>query len=631
MTPLCCFPLRSLLLICISLCSLLSFSQQPPPFVWGRTIWGDGMLNVNYSVVDLTGNIYMAGTFTGSADFDPGPDNTTLTSAGDSDVFISKFNSSGNLVWVEQVGGPGVDKATFITQDATGNIYVTGSFSGTVDFDPGAGTAPLSALAGSDAFVAKYDAAGNYIWAVSFAETDNSTGKAVAVDPTFNVYVTGNFTGTITFGTDTSYTSLGGNDAFICKLNSTGGVVWADRIGGNSLENATGIAADATGNVYACGNFENGTIDLDPGPGSANYLAGTSIVYLVKLNASGDLVWAIRSFAHSANDLKMNAAGNLFLVGGLSNSTDMDPGPGTAYVGVNRTFTDYFWELTSDGAYVLAKSYLGTDATGDAWSVNVDATGNIYTAGGTGAFNKWDNAGNPIWGSGYGVNNWVMNIAVDGMQHVYTIGNYHTIIDLDPGPDTVIVRNVHPGIFFNQLAQTAAGSLPLTWISLDGHLNDRQQSTLNFTVNEESIDHYTVEKSTDGITFSNIGSLKSKGNGTNTYVYTESTVLNQTAWYRILQMGLDERSGYSAVVRITEGKARLSATVFPVPSRGNVTLQIRGEELLHTKAILVDMKGLPVRSIQINDYNTPVNLYNLPAGMYLLQLANGSSLKIMRE
>jgi hypothetical protein len=284
------------------------------------------------------------------------------------------------------------------------------------------------------------------------------------------------------------------------------------------------------------------------------------------------------------------------------------------------------------GAYVLAKSYRGVGATPGARSANVDAFGNIYTAGGQGDFNKWDKNGNPIWAAGYGLNSPCVTNTVDAMQNVYVVGNYIGSIDLDPGPDTANFRTTNfYGIFVSKLSQFTAGPLPLTWISLEGHLNNQQQSTLRFTVNEENVERYTVEKSTDGITFSKTGTLESKGNGTHSYVYTEPTALHQTTWYRILQTDLDGKSGYSTVIRIADVKTRLTATVFPVPSGNHVTLQIAGNELLHTKAMLVDVKGRLVRSILINDYNTSVSLDNLPGGMYLLQLANGSSLKIMKQ
>jgi hypothetical protein len=634
MTPLFFVVRRLLLVISLFSCSFPNFAQQPT-YIWGRAISGGDYLNLGYSVIDAPGNVYMVGSFDQWVDFDPGPDSTKLTAVGDVDAFVCKLDSSGNLLWAIQLGGSGADRGEYVNVDALGNVYVTGSFSGTVDFDPGPGTASLTAAAGTDAFVAKYDGAGNYIWAVSFTESGNSTGKALGVDANANVYVTGNFSGAVSFTNGTSYTSLGRNDVFICKLNAAGGLEWGQRIGGNSLDNASGIVADATGNVFALGMFENGTIDLDPGPDSANYLTGTSQVYLVKLNGNGGLIWAIRSSAQSAFDLKMDAAGNLYLAGHIAGVTDFDPGPGTANVGVARTLMDYFWKLTNDGGYVLAKAYLGDRATGPARSANFDAFGNIYTAGGTGAFNKWDNNGNPVWAYGYGVGNPCVTNSVDAMQNVYIVGNFRGLIDLDPGPDTAIFRTTGSrssyGIFVSKLSQLAAGPLPLTWINVEGHLNDRQQSTLSFTVNEDNVARYTVEKSTDGSNFSKIGSLESKGNGTHSYLYTEPTALHQTAWYRILQTDRDDRFSYSAIIRLTDGKARLSATVYPVPSRDNVTLQITTDELLHTRAVLVDMKGHQVKSILINDYNTPISLQNLTGGMYLLQLANGSSLKIVHQ
>lgn len=622
---------RSLLTISILSCSLLNYAQAPG-YVWGRTLSSNSYLSLSYSVVDAPGNVYMAGAFADVVDVDPGPGISTLTSAGDVDAFVCKLNTSGNLEWAIQLGGTGADTAEYVTVDAPGNVYVTGSFSGTVDFDPGPGSAALTAQAGTDAFVAKYDAAGNYSWAVSFAESDNSTGKSVGVDVAGNVYVTGNFSGLISFTNGSSYTSLGGNDVFICKLNAAGGLIWGERIGGPSIDNAGGIVSDATGNVYACGNFQNGTIDLDPGPDSANYLAGTPIVYLVKLNDTGSLVWAIRSFVQTANDLKIDATGTLYLAGALAGIVDLDPGPGTKNVGQPRTSNSYFWELTGDGAYVLGEAYLGIGTAAGARSANVDVFGNIYTAGGTGDFNKWDKNGSPLWLYTYGFYNTCIAIGTDGLQNAYTAGNFHFMIDLDPGYDTAIVRtNVTYGIFANKLAQAAGGSLPLTWLNLDGHLNNQQQSTLSFTVNEENVKGYAVEKSMDGTTFSAIASLQSKGTGTHNYVYTEPTALQQTAWYRILQTDIDGRSGYSAVIRLVAGKARVSATVFPVPASRQVTLQITGEELLHTKAVLVDIKGIQVRSMLITDYNTPIDLHNLCGGLYILQLANGSSLKIMKQ
>jgi hypothetical protein len=354
MTPLFFVVRRLLLVTSLFFCSLLNFAQLPG-YVWGRSISGGDYIKLGYSVIDGPGNVYMAGTFNQWVDFDPGPDSAKLTSVGDYDAFVGKLDSSGHMLWTIQLGSSGADRGEYVNVDALGNVYVTGSFSGTIDFDPGPGTASLTASAGTDAFVAKYDGAGNYIWAVGFAESGNSTGKALGVDGNANVYVTGNFSGVISFTNGTSYISLGGNDVFICKLNSAGGLEWGQRIGGSSLDNASGIVADATGNVFALGMFENGTIDLDPGPDSANYRTGTSLAYLIKLNGNGGLIWAIRTPVPFANDLKMDAAGNLYIAGSIFDVVDFDPGPGTANAGIGRVSTDYFWVLTGDGGLRISQ------------------------------------------------------------------------------------------------------------------------------------------------------------------------------------------------------------------------------------------------------------------------------------
>lgn len=628
MTPLLFFVHRCLLVICLLSCALLNFAQPDLGYVWGRAIMGTDFVNEGYSVVDAAGNVYIAGNFNQTADFDPGPNAVNLAAVGDMDAFICKLDPGGNYAWAIQLGSNSVDKAENVKLDALGNVYVTGSFSGTVDFDPGPGAALLSAAAGTDAFVAKYDNAGNYVWAVSFAESGNSTGMALSIDANTNVYATGNFSGDITFSSSIFYTSLGANDSYICKLNSNGAVVWAKRVGGDGEDRGWGIAADVMGNVFVTGDF-TGSGDFDPGPGSTIFTTVFSNVWLVKLDAGGNLVWAIHNGARAALDLKTDAAGNLYLVGSFMGTVDFDPGPNTATLYTPYRSTQYLWKLTNDGGYVFAKDYVFANS-----SVALDAIGNIYTSGGNAVFSKRDQNGNGGWNYSYNAGGLAHcnTIAVDATLHVYTIGIFNVPIDLDPSAGMAVFTPTGTrAIWINKLTQPEAGPLPLTWIKLEGHLNNQHQATISFTVSEEDVQGYTVEKSTDGITYSKIGALESNGNGTHSYVYTEPIALQQTAWYRILQTDANGQFSYSANVRIVASQARSAATVFPIPAKGHVTLQITGDELLHTKAILIDMKGRPVKTVLINNYSTAISLHNLPGGLYLLQLANGSSLKIMRQ
>ncbi|HRF19893.1 MAG TPA: SBBP repeat-containing protein, partial [Chitinophagaceae bacterium] len=108
---------------------------------------------------------YIIGEFRASADFDPGAGTVNLTSAGGSDIFFAKYDASGNYVYAKRLGGTAEDVGFGIAVDGSGNVYVTGYFIGTGDFDPGAGTANLISSGIQDIFFAKYDASGNYVYA----------------------------------------------------------------------------------------------------------------------------------------------------------------------------------------------------------------------------------------------------------------------------------------------------------------------------------------------------------------------------------------------------------------------------------------------------------------------------------
>ncbi|MDP6159742.1 MAG: SBBP repeat-containing protein, partial [Acidimicrobiales bacterium] len=156
-----------------------------------------------YSVaVDSSGNVYTTGYFNDTVDFDPGPGTANLTSNGSSDVFVSKLDSSGDLVWAKSFGGSESDSAKSVAVDSSGNVHTTGYFRDTVDFDPGAGTTNLTASVivsagtvyqGPDVFVSKLDSSGDLVWAKSFGEPNSDWAESVAVDSSGNVYTTGRF------------------------------------------------------------------------------------------------------------------------------------------------------------------------------------------------------------------------------------------------------------------------------------------------------------------------------------------------------------------------------------------------------------------------------------------------------
>ena len=198
--------------------------------VWAKGVGGTGADNGNSIQVDSSGNTYVTGYFNGTVDFDPDGGVTNLTSVGSEDIFIAKYDSSGGLVWAKGVGGTGADHGKSVTVDSSGNSYVTGVFSGTVDFDPDGGVTNLTSVGGQDVFIAKYDSSGALVWAKGVGGTSADSGFSIQVDSSGNVYVTGQFEGTVDFdpGTGTkNLTSIGSYDAFLLKLDSDGNFVSA--------------------------------------------------------------------------------------------------------------------------------------------------------------------------------------------------------------------------------------------------------------------------------------------------------------------------------------------------------------------------------------------------------------------
>ena len=263
--------MKKILLLTITIyLSSISFCQQAN-FEWAKAYGGTFFDYGNSITVDNSGNVYTTGSFVGTADFDPGAGTFNLTSAGGTDVFIQKLDASGNLLWAKAFGGTSTDQSNSITVDASGNVYATGNFKGTVDFDPGAGTFNLTS-AGSydDFFVQKLDASGNFLWAKAFGGTSTDQSNSITVDASGNVYTTGSFGYTVDFdpGAGTfNLTSAGGADVFIQKLDASGNFIWAKAFGGTSTDQSNSITVDASGNVYTTGGFGN-TVDFDPGAGT---------------------------------------------------------------------------------------------------------------------------------------------------------------------------------------------------------------------------------------------------------------------------------------------------------------------------------------------------------------------------
>jgi hypothetical protein len=181
-----------ILLLLLTLTLTSSIQAQPPTFDWAKSMGSTGADYGNSITTDASGNVYTTGLFQDTVDFDPGAGTFNLTCNGSSDIFIQKLDANGNFIWAKSMGSFSGDVPNSVAVDALGNVYTTGYFNGTVDFDPGPGVANLtSASISGNIFVQKLDAAGNYVWAKRMGGSGFCYGNSVALDASNLTYFSG--------------------------------------------------------------------------------------------------------------------------------------------------------------------------------------------------------------------------------------------------------------------------------------------------------------------------------------------------------------------------------------------------------------------------------------------------------
>ncbi|MCC7356562.1 MAG: SBBP repeat-containing protein [Candidatus Doudnabacteria bacterium] len=418
-------------------------------FVWAKKIGGTGSERSNSIVVDSSGNSYITGKFEGTVDFDPGVGTTNLVAGSFYDIFITKLDVDGNFVWAKSFAGGGngfYDEGKFVTLDNDNNVYSTGTFDGTTDFDPGAGTANLSSTGGlgnRDVYISKLDVSGNYVWAKAFVgASDTDTGRSIVFDASNNVYSTGTFRGQVDFdpgaGTAT-LTSSGSNDIFVSKLDSSGVYVWAANMGGTSADYGNDIQLGNDGNLYISGPM-GGNGDFDPGVGTTTLLSADGGIYVSVLDSSGNYVSATNfgagaSYA-TAMRMAMDSDDNIYITGYFGGTADFDPGSGTTNL------------ISAGGPY------------------------DMFLA-------KYDSDINLLWAKSFGSaagNDYSYDVTLDSSDVIYYTGGFTNTVDFDPGSDTSnLVSAGSDDAFVSKLTQVLS---PTVTTSVASEIN-AEQATLS--------------------------------------------------------------------------------------------------------------------------------------------------------
>jgi hypothetical protein len=318
----------------------------------GAHAWSEGFGLVSGAegsavAADGDGNIAITGFYNGTIFFGGDP----LTSASQSvDVFVARFDSNGTHSWSKSFGDARRDEGGGVAADASGNVYVSGYFDGSVDFGGGA------FLGFDDIFVAKYNPAGTHVWSKHLGvSTFSDRGRMLSLDPSGNPAVTGLFQETVDFGGG-PVTSAGSLDMFVAKYDANGGHVLSGGYGGTSNDQGYGVAADAAGNVIVTGRFA-GTAQFGGGVFTS---AGDADVFVAKYDAAGDHVWS-RALGGSGRDLGLavavDEAGSVFVTGSFSETVNFGGGVLTSaggtdvFVAVYDTGGNHIWsERFGDGS-----------------------------------------------------------------------------------------------------------------------------------------------------------------------------------------------------------------------------------------------------------------------------------------
>ena len=348
---------------------LLSTSTISNAQYWMQKAGGNTIDEAYDVAVDVQGNVFSVGYFTGISTFG----GSALVASGSTDAFITKVDNQGNFVWAFKGGGSGSDRANAVATDGLGNSYVTGYFNGTATF----GGTSLTSNGLQDIFIAKYNSAGVVQWAKKAGGTQSDFGFGIAVNSSGDVFVTGAFKDSATFGGTSVLSANTTSDVFVTKLNSAGVFQWTKKGVGNFPNLGRSIGVDNGGNVYLTGQFSD-TITFDVQHNNQMQ----NVIFLIKYDGAGAEQWfrviggATSNVAH---DLAADNNGNTYLTGDFEGSLTFYGTPNTV---ISSTYlkTIFIAKYDNSGTVINAEAD-GSDNDITSQSIAIDGSGNYYIGG----------------------------------------------------------------------------------------------------------------------------------------------------------------------------------------------------------------------------------------------------------
>lgn len=337
---------------------------------WAHALGGPGADEARAVAVLPEADLFVVGSFSGTADFDPGPGRTELSSAGGTDVFVLRLTPEGALVWARRLGGPQEDAGLDVAVDTRG-VVVAGTFQGVLESGP----SRLGSAGKTDGFVAKLDLAGTVQWAQRIGGPQDDDALSVALDTNGEIWVAGSFEEKGGIG-ESTLESAGRSDGFLARLGADGGILWNGRLGGKGEDAATAVTVGRQG-VWITGRF-TGTADFDPGSTSVSMASvGKADAFVARFAKTGHLRWVQRigeQFYDSGTGVTPDGEGGVWALSIQVENSGFRLDPESTDDRAALTHFD------RDGGRKITRDLAGEGGL-RAWDVALDSSGNPCVAG----------------------------------------------------------------------------------------------------------------------------------------------------------------------------------------------------------------------------------------------------------
>lgn len=518
----------------------------------------------------------------------------TLTCLASNDIFLAKYDLNGNLIWARRAGGYDSEKALGISYDAAGNVYICGVFISSATFG---GNTTVSSRGERDAFVAKYDANGNFLWVRSMGSPGRDEAKAIKCDAAGNVYVCGKYKNNCNFSGQMLYAPNGYVNAFVAKYSTNGTLQWVKTGGGNYDDVAWGITLDNYGKVFIAGEF-NASAKFS---GVDIYTTGSADVFVACYTGAGTIQWVKKA----GGSLEDRARGigtdgnNLFITGQFG---------GTAYFGNTIRYaadkSDIFMAaLSNNGTFLWANSVGGpADKPEDLGfesgiAICAGPSGNVYATGST----------------------------LDGGSFGSTYISPFTRTD-------VFVTKLKHGV---QARENDEPPLASEELAFTGE-NQKKDVALNWIYSASEEKDIILEKSEasdDFVALQNYWSGETKTRTNFAYTDTRSNTANPVK-YRLRLIDKDGATSFSRVLSIDAAADETGIKIFPNPAQTNLTILTgTGNEKLQVSVL--DMSGREIWKEEVQNGCCKLDVSPWTPGMYVVIVRNNEAIlarqKVLKE